>query len=298
MMLFLSRMARLSEWKKKWSTRYRLVVLDDSSFEEQASVSLSRLNLFILLSSAIIGFALLITSLVVFTPLREYIPGYADTGQRLKMLRLLNTVDSLEQSMAGVEERWRVFSGVVDGKLPADTGGQQPRSDTILLSQAASEFASSTADSLLRQWIEQDFDDARLSDVSGQIRFFGQSLFEPVNGRVHRPFSPANPSAGLEIAVVGEQPVHSMLDGRIVFQGYSLSDLYVIVVQHPGNAISCYRKLRKTLRRTGESVKSGDVLGLAGRSADAIRKSGETETISVQLWQEGSALNPASFLNY
>jgi hypothetical protein len=40
------------------------------------------------------------------------------------------------------------------------------------------------------------------------------------------------------------------------------------------------------------------VLGLAGRSIDEIRKSGETETISVQLWQDGSALNPAAFLNY
>jgi len=298
MMLFLSLMPRLNDWKKKWSTRYRLVVLDDGSFEEQASVSLSRLNLFIIFSTAVIGFALLITSLVVFTPLREYIPGYADTGQRLKMLRLLETVDSLEQSMAGAEARWMGFSQVVEGRMPADTLSSQTRSDTVLMSQAANVFARRTADSLLRQWIEQDFTDARLSDVSGQIRFFGQSLFEPVNGRVHRPFSPANPSAGPEIAVVGEQAVHSMLDGRIVFQGYSLSDLYVVIVQHPGNAISCYRKLRKILRRTGESVKAGDVLGLAGRTESDNNQGGETQTISVQLWQDGSALNPASFLNY
>lgn len=291
-------MARLDDWKKKWNTRYRLVVLDDGSFEEQASVSLSRLNLFIILSTAIIGFALLITSLVVFTPLREYIPGYADTGQRLQMLRLLKTVDSLEQSMAGAEARWMSFSQVMGGWVPSDSLDKQPRSDTVLLSQAANVFGRSTADSLLRQWIEQDFTDARLSDVSGQIRFFGQSLFEPVNGRVHRPFSPANPSAGLEIALTGEQPVHAMLDGRIVFQGYSLSDLYVVVIQHPGNAISSYRNLRKTLRRTGESVKSGDVLGLAGKSAREIGQNGENQTISVQLWQDGSALNPASFLNY
>jgi len=297
-MLFLSHMARTGDWKKKWSTRYRLVVLDDDSFEEQASVSLSRLNLFVILSTAIIGFALLITSLVVFTPLREYIPGYADTGQRLKMLRLLETVDSLEQSMAGAEVRWRGFSQVLEGKVPVDSMSQQPRPDTILISQAANVFVRSTADSLLRKWIEQDFNDARLSDVSGQFRFFGQSLFEPVVGRVHRPFSPANPSAGLEIALTGEQPVHAMLDGRIIFQGYSLSDLYVIVVQHPGNAISSYRKLRKTLRRAGESVKSGDVLGLAGRSAGDFNQSGDIPTISVQLWQDGSALNPESFLNY
>jgi murein DD-endopeptidase MepM/ murein hydrolase activator NlpD len=166
------------------------------------------------------------------------------------------------------------------------------------MSQAANIFARSTADSLLRQWIEQDFNDARLSDVSGQIRFFGQSLFEPVNGRIHRPFSPANPSAGLEIAVSGEQPVHSMLDGRIIFQGYSLSDQYVVVVQHSGNALSSYQKLRKTLRRSGESVKAGDVLGLAGRPAKVNNQAGEPQTISVQLWQDGSALNPASFLQY
>ncbi|NBU70949.1 MAG: M23 family metallopeptidase [Bacteroidetes bacterium] len=291
-------MPRLKQWIKKWSTRYRLVVLDDGSFEEQASVSLSRFNLFAILSTAIIGFTLLITSLIVFTPLREYIPGYADTGQRLKMLRLLETVDSLERSMAGAEARWMGFSQVVAGQVPIDTSSKPSRSDTILMSQAANIFARSTADSLLRQWIEQDFNDARLSDVSGQIRFFGQSLFEPVNGRIHRPFSPANPSAGLEIAVSGEQPVHSMLDGRIIFQGYSLSDQYVVVVQHSGNALSSYQKLRKTLRRSGESVKAGDVLGLAGRPAKVNNQAGEPQTISVQLWQDGSALNPASFLQY
>jgi len=297
-MLFLLCMARLSEWKKKWSARYRLVVLDDGSFEEQASVSLSRLNLFVILSMAIISFALLITSLVVFTPLREYIPGYADTGQRLKLLRLLETVDSLENSMAGAESRWKRYSQVVSGVVPVDSTLPLTRPDTVLLSQAASIFSRSTADSLLRQWMEEDFDDARLSDVSGKIRFFGQSLFEPVNGRVHKAFSPANPAAGLEIAVTGEQPVHAMLDGRIVYQGYSLTDHYVVMVQHSGSVMSCYRKLRKTLRRAGETVKAGDVLGLAGMAVGEMNKGGEIPTVSIQLWQESSALNPASFLNY
>jgi murein DD-endopeptidase MepM/ murein hydrolase activator NlpD len=89
-----------------------------------------------------------------------------------------------------------------------------------------------------------------------------------------------------------------MLDGRIIFQGYSLSDQYVVVVQHSGNVLSSYQKLRKTLRRSGESVKAGDVLGLAGRPAKVNNQAGEPQTISVQLWQDGSALNPASFLQY
>ena len=65
--------ANKKELKKKLLHKYRLVVLNEDTFEEQFVVKLNRLNLFIFSALSAIVLILLTTVLIAFTPLREYI---------------------------------------------------------------------------------------------------------------------------------------------------------------------------------------------------------------------------------
>lgn len=70
---------------KKLLHKYRLVILNEDTFEERFAIKLTRLNVFILTSISAISLVFLTILLIAFTPLREYIPGYSSA--RLKRKR-------------------------------------------------------------------------------------------------------------------------------------------------------------------------------------------------------------------
>src|SRR6476620_12101621 len=91
-----------SRWKiftNQLRNKYRLVILNDDSFAEKFSLRLSPLGLIILLGSVTIVMTTLVISLVAFTPLREYIPGYGTVAERKQILDLTQKADSIEEKL-------------------------------------------------------------------------------------------------------------------------------------------------------------------------------------------------------
>ena len=70
--------------------RRRLVIINEETFEEQFSLKLSILNVFILGSMGAIFLISVTSYLIAFTPLREYIPGYSSTQLKQDALLLGN----------------------------------------------------------------------------------------------------------------------------------------------------------------------------------------------------------------
>ena len=62
--------------------KYRLVILNDDTFEEKVSLRLSQLNVFVVLGISSLVLILLVILLIAFTPLKEFIPGYANVNVR------------------------------------------------------------------------------------------------------------------------------------------------------------------------------------------------------------------------
>ena len=83
------------ELKRKLLHKYRLVILNESTFEEKISFKLSRLNVFVTGTLLIIGLIAFTTLLIAFTPLREYIPGYSSTALKRQATDLTYKTDSL-----------------------------------------------------------------------------------------------------------------------------------------------------------------------------------------------------------
>ncbi|MBN8860548.1 MAG: hypothetical protein J0H29_19305 [Sphingobacteriales bacterium] len=79
--------------------RYRLVVMNDDTYEEVVTVRLSRLSVYITLCTIFVVLVGLTVALLVFTPLRYYVPGYGSGSDRREMITLKLQVDSLEQQM-------------------------------------------------------------------------------------------------------------------------------------------------------------------------------------------------------
>ena len=81
--------------KRKLFTKNRLVILNEDTFEEIFSLRLTLMNVFVVASIAAILIITFTTYIIAFTPLREYIPGYASTKLRKEATELALKSDSL-----------------------------------------------------------------------------------------------------------------------------------------------------------------------------------------------------------
>ena len=104
--------------KKRWRlrTKFRLVILNDETFEERFSFRLSRLNVFISVGITVIILIVLTIFLIAFTPLREYIPGYTDVTLSRRVNALLNKTDSLEKATAQKNVYIQHIKSIIDGE--------------------------------------------------------------------------------------------------------------------------------------------------------------------------------------
>lgn len=79
--------------------RYRLVVMNDDTYEEVITFRLSRMSVYVILCTVFVLLVGLTVALLVFTPLRYYVPGYGSSSDRREMIEMKMRVDSLDQQM-------------------------------------------------------------------------------------------------------------------------------------------------------------------------------------------------------
>ena len=112
--------------------RYRLVVMNDDTYEEVVTFRLSRMSVYIALSTMFVLLTGLTVALIVFTPLKYYIPGYGNVKVDRQYRQLKYVTDSLERQMTWqgqyIEGLKRTLNGDTDLKLDT-TQLQVPREE-------------------------------------------------------------------------------------------------------------------------------------------------------------------------
>jgi hypothetical protein len=102
---------------RRLRNRYRLVVMNDDSYEEVVTFKLSRLSVYVLLSTMFVLLTSLTVALIVFTPLRMYIPGYGDVNTTKELRELKLKTDSLEENMKQKDRYLESLKTVLQGNL-------------------------------------------------------------------------------------------------------------------------------------------------------------------------------------
>lgn len=106
---------------KRLRNRYRLVVMNDDTYEEVVTFKLSRFSVYVMLSSIFVLLVGLTVALIVFTPVKYYIPGYgsAKLGREYRQLKYIT--DSLDKQLSYqtqyINSLKRVFSGNTEIRL-------------------------------------------------------------------------------------------------------------------------------------------------------------------------------------
>jgi len=86
---------------KRLRNHYRLVVMNADTYEEVVKFKLTRLSVYIIMSTIFVLMVVLTTSLIIFTPLKYYLPGvgYGNAKQVKEYRDLKMRTDSMEQAL-------------------------------------------------------------------------------------------------------------------------------------------------------------------------------------------------------
>ena len=111
---------------KRLRNRYRLVVMNDDTYEEVVTFKLSRLSVYVALSTIFVLLVGLTVALIIFTPLKYYIPGYDDLKVGREYQQMKYRVDSLEKEVSNQANYIDKIKKVLNGETP-------PALDTVQL---------------------------------------------------------------------------------------------------------------------------------------------------------------------
>lgn len=105
---------------KRLRNHYRLVIMNEDTYEEVVKFKLNRMSVYIAFSSLFILMIALTTSLIIFTPLKYYLPGvgYGDARQVKEYRNLKIRTDSMEQALKYHQQYFDNIQKVLTGKVP------------------------------------------------------------------------------------------------------------------------------------------------------------------------------------
>ncbi len=144
------------EIKKLIKSKTRLIVLNEDTFEEVFSFRLNVMNLFVSLSLGAIFLILITTIIIAFTPLREYIPGYASTELKKGATELAIKSDSLTAALKMNDRYINAIQKVLTGKLEHAKFNKDSIMAVVQKMPSDSELEASDAEMELRAQVKKD----------------------------------------------------------------------------------------------------------------------------------------------
>lgn len=278
---------------KKIRHKYRLAIFNEQSYEEVFRVRLSRLNVFTVISFSVVIIIGLVTLLIAYTGLKEYIPGYPSAKQRVLMVRNANRVDSLIIEIKKRDQFVKSIQTIIRGEVP-ESIEQEDSINADGDNIEAVKLDNTERDIQFRQEVEAEekYNLAVLNDKSKDLQLNQQYFFPPIKGIVINKFNESTNHFGIDIVSKPGETVSATLDGTVIFTGWTVETGYVMIIQHASELISSYKHNSKLLKEVGSFVKAGEAIANTGNS-------GELTTgphLHFELWYKSTALNPEAYI--
>ena len=276
---------------KKLLHKYRLVILNEDTFEERFAIKLTRLNVFILTSLSAISLVFFTILLIAFTPLREYIPGYSSAKLKKQATTLNYKTDSLVNELELNKRYYASIRKVLTGDVASlefdrDSILQATKSDIGVI-----QVTTNKEDSLLREKVDKEDKYNLFESSQNQSNYV---LFPPVNGTISEGYNLEEKHYAVDVVVAANTPVKATADGTVIFAEWTVETGYVVIIEHNQELISVYKHNTTITKAQGDLVKAGEVIAMSGNT-------GELSTgphLHFELWSKGYPVNPTNIIDF
>lgn len=268
--------------------KYKLTIINENTLEEVVGIHVSKLNgLSVLLFACTIIF-IVAASIIAFTPLRNYLPGYMNSEVREMVVSNALRADSLRLALERQNRYIMNIQDIFSGKIQVDT---VQSIDSLTNIRAEQLMERTKEEEEFRQQYEQK-ERYNLREIDNKNAVSGLIFFKPVNGVMEVNFDPDKKHYGIDILTKQNENIVSVLDGTVVMATYTVNDGYVIQVQHSQNFISIYKNCGSLMKGPGDKVKGGDVIALVGKGNDTQKG----PFLHFELWRRGTPINPGNYV--
>lgn len=284
-----------NRWLDRLRTKYRLVLMHDKTFEVQASLRLSPLNVIILFSTLFVVIGLFVYMAIVFTPLKNLVVGYSEVSTTRQISENKRVTDSILTALQAYDLYFinlqRRLRGETDTLVPLDSLNKQDYSKVVIGEPSETDLA------MREQVGREDIFNLSLGDpreITGEQNLQSLHFFPPVKGTQTSNFNPREGHNGIDIVAPENTPIKACLDGIVIETYWNLESGNVIMIQHDHGLISFYKHNSQVLKRPGAKVRAGDVIAIIGNT-------GEMSTgphLHFELWHDKTALDPKEFINF
>jgi murein DD-endopeptidase MepM/ murein hydrolase activator NlpD len=276
---------------KKILHKYRLVILNEDTFEERFAIKLTRLNVFVLTSISAIFLVFFTILLIAFTPLREYIPGYSSAKLKKQASILNYKTDSLVRELELNKQYYASIRKVLTGDVETVDFNRDSIIEAAKNDLDIAQVYPNKEDSLLRAKVNKE-DKYNLFDQSEDGTNY--VLFPPVNGTISEGYNIEEKHFAVDIVVATNTPVKATADGTVIFAEWTVETGYVVIIEHNRELISVYKHNTAITKSQGDLVKAGEVIAMSGGT-------GELSTgphLHFELWSKGYSVNPTNFIDF
>jgi murein DD-endopeptidase MepM/ murein hydrolase activator NlpD len=272
---------------QKLRFKYKLSLLNESTLAEVWHIRLNRIGVILIVIFVLIVLFFLNTFLLLKTPLKKFTPGYLDSEIRTELIQETIKMDSLLSEIRKNEDYLNAVRNVIAGDIKIDS---IMTIDSIVLLERYSTFLeASEAEKKFRE----DFENEEKYNLSVIETKQNQDLLvfsAPTRGIIIENFN-LNKHNGIDISTSANESVVSVIDGTILFTGYTVNESYVIIVQHADNHISFYKNNSTLLKHIGDRVKAGEAIAIVGKNDKS-----EGGFLHFEIWKDGIPLNPENII--
>jgi len=280
---------------KKLKDKYRLVIINDNTFDERFSAYLTPLNVIAGVALVFSLIALIVIGFLAFTPLREYIPGYSDTQTKLNALNASIKADSLEEAQKIYKQYFSNLGNILNGEMESSADSlDRPEERRVY---EGLDFSASKEDSLLREEIESQERYAVSQNIPNNGKIMGLPallFFAPVKGQITSEFDRSIQHYGVDVTATEGEAIKAVYDGVVIFASYTYDGGYVIQIQHPDNLISVYKHNSVLLKQVGDQVSAGESVAVIGNTGELT----DGPHLHFELWHKGNPIDPINFIAF
>lgn len=291
-------------WLERLKHTYRLVIMNNETFEEIGSYRITLLNVYILLSTLFVVMFTVVLFVIAVTPIKRYLPGYVAEGNEKEIREMARRVDSLGTLVDAYELYTQNFRKILVGEgIQTEHDVDQTVDEDLSLENdsAFAELVASDVDRQLRQEIEleeigQAVQQSRTTNISPKDLPLEQMYFmAPINGEISAAFTPDdNKHYGVDILAAKNTAIKAALDGYVFISDWTLETGNTIGIQHANNIITFYKHNSALLKKAGSYVKAGEAIAIIGNTGTLS----DGPHLHFELWHKGKPVDPTTYIKF
>ncbi len=272
---------KITAWLGK---KFHLILYHSKSYGIVKKYKFNRLGFLFTGFSIFLLFFIIIAVIIVFTPLKELIPGYPD--RETKMLIYDNAIrtDSLLIELEIRNQYLDFLRDAIFNDVPIDEDFVLPI--TGLTREQVDRF-NDPRTFRLEKPIQTQFIVSKKNETLPKF-------FIPIKGIVTSEFNPVIKHFGTDIATAHEDIIKSVMNGTVVISNFTVETGYTIVIQHQNNILSVYRHVKSVLVDVGDDVNTGQAIAVYGGTGELT----SGKHLHFELWKDGKPINPELYIDF